>query len=322
MATPARFSLLHRCSADRRRSRARSHPPVLPPGPVRGLRNAAAQRPPRRPDGDRRARAASPSSRSRSPRPTCSATASGSTISIIATASSGRCRRTWRASSRRSAIFPGEAGLIVADRYDAAVVREAAHRPLAPARRKAELLRFARRAARRLSAQVDPSLGDADLAAAGFGFLASISLQDVAGARVALRHSRAPNSPRRYRSCPDRRRRRAASRTIGVWRCWTAMISGVSPILLVRVDLGAQAEQPFDRLLEARPAPRRSAACRRPCRARLGSAPLLSRKPVHCSSLRLIAMISAVSPSPSLRVDDAVGIVASRSWSPCRRRSS
>jgi hypothetical protein len=57
--------------------------------------------------------------------------------------------------------LPGEAGLIVADRYDAAVVRDAANRPLAPARRKAEVLRFARRAARRLSAQIDPSLGDA-----------------------------------------------------------------------------------------------------------------------------------------------------------------
>jgi len=57
--------------------------------------------------------------------------------------------------------LPGEVGLIVADRYDAAVIREAAHRPLAPARRKAELLHFARRAARRLSAQVDPSLGEA-----------------------------------------------------------------------------------------------------------------------------------------------------------------
>jgi hypothetical protein len=54
---------------------------------------------------------------------------------------------------------PGAAGVIVADRYDAAVMREAAVRPLAPARRKAELLRFARRAARRLSAQTDPSLG-------------------------------------------------------------------------------------------------------------------------------------------------------------------
>lgn len=58
--------------------------------------------------------------------------------------------------------LPGDAGLIVADRYDAAVVRQAAHRPLAPARRKAELLRFARRAARRLAAQIDPSLGEAN----------------------------------------------------------------------------------------------------------------------------------------------------------------
>ena len=56
--------------------------------------------------------------------------------------------------------LPGDAGLIVADRYDAAIVRPAAHRPLAPARRKAELLHFARRAARRLSAQIDPSLGE------------------------------------------------------------------------------------------------------------------------------------------------------------------
>ena len=55
---------------------------------------------------------------------------------------------------------PGEAGLLVADRYDAAVMREPSSRPLAPARRKAETLRFARRAARRLSAQIDPTLGD------------------------------------------------------------------------------------------------------------------------------------------------------------------
>ena len=58
-------------------------------------------------------------------------------------------------------FLPADAGLIVADRYDAAVVRHAAHRTLAPARRKAELLRFARRAARRLAAQIDPSLGEA-----------------------------------------------------------------------------------------------------------------------------------------------------------------
>jgi hypothetical protein len=56
--------------------------------------------------------------------------------------------------------LPGAAGLIVADRYDAAIVRDALHRPLAPARRKAELLHFARRAARRLSAQIDPTLGE------------------------------------------------------------------------------------------------------------------------------------------------------------------
>lgn len=57
-------------------------------------------------------------------------------------------------------FLPNEAGLLVADRYDAAVWREAVLKPLAPARRKAEMLHFARRAARRLSAQIDPTLGD------------------------------------------------------------------------------------------------------------------------------------------------------------------
>jgi hypothetical protein len=71
----------------------------------------------------------------------------------------------WAVPSHLAAILddprflPGEAGLLVADRYDAAVWREAVQRKLAPARRKAELLRFARRAARRLSAQIDPTLG-------------------------------------------------------------------------------------------------------------------------------------------------------------------
>lgn len=50
------------------------------------------------------------------------------------------------------------AGLIVADRYDAEVIREAPCRPLAAARRKAETLRFARRAARRLVGDLDPGL--------------------------------------------------------------------------------------------------------------------------------------------------------------------
>ena len=53
---------------------------------------------------------------------------------------------------------PDCCGLIVADRYDAAVVREAPLRSLPAARRKAETLRFARRAARRLIGDLDPGL--------------------------------------------------------------------------------------------------------------------------------------------------------------------
>jgi hypothetical protein len=53
---------------------------------------------------------------------------------------------------------PEVCGLIVADRYDAAILREAALRPLPAARRKAETLRFARRAARRIMAALDPGL--------------------------------------------------------------------------------------------------------------------------------------------------------------------
>lgn len=57
----------------------------------------------------------------------------------------------------------GCAGLIVADRYDAEMVRQAPCRPLAAARRKAETLRFARRAARRLAGDLDPALAGLDL---------------------------------------------------------------------------------------------------------------------------------------------------------------
>jgi hypothetical protein len=59
-------------------------------------------------------------------------------------------------------LGPQLSGLIVADRYDAAVVREAPVRKLAPARRKAETLRFARRAARRLAGDIDPGLEGLD----------------------------------------------------------------------------------------------------------------------------------------------------------------
>lgn len=51
---------------------------------------------------------------------------------------------------------PACAGVIVADRYDACVLREASRVPLNAARRKAETLRFARRAAMRLLHLNDP----------------------------------------------------------------------------------------------------------------------------------------------------------------------
>jgi hypothetical protein len=57
---------------------------------------------------------------------------------------------------------PGLCGLIVADRYDAAILREPQLRKLPPARRKAETLRFARRAARRLAGDLDPGLEGLD----------------------------------------------------------------------------------------------------------------------------------------------------------------
>jgi hypothetical protein len=54
------------------------------------------------------------------------------------------------------AFLPDRAGLIVADRYEAAVVREAATVPLAAHVRRRCTLAFARRAARRLTALHDP----------------------------------------------------------------------------------------------------------------------------------------------------------------------
>ena len=54
------------------------------------------------------------------------------------------------------ALWPGRTGLIVADQYDAEIVRPAPSEPLAAARRKAEVQRLARRAARRLALLADP----------------------------------------------------------------------------------------------------------------------------------------------------------------------
>jgi hypothetical protein len=60
------------------------------------------------------------------------------------------------------ALWPERTGLIVADAYDAEIVRPAPTEPLATARRKAETLRFARRSARRISGFLDPGFAPED----------------------------------------------------------------------------------------------------------------------------------------------------------------
>ncbi|SMF63264.1 hypothetical protein SAMN06265365_12292 [Tistlia consotensis] len=57
-------------------------------------------------------------------------------------------------------VLPEDQGLILADGYDAAILREAEHRPLAAARRKAVTLRFGQVAARRLQLLLDPQGAD------------------------------------------------------------------------------------------------------------------------------------------------------------------
>lgn len=54
------------------------------------------------------------------------------------------------------AFMPARTGVIIADRYDAAIVREAHSEPLAAATRKRATLAFARRAGRRLIGVIDP----------------------------------------------------------------------------------------------------------------------------------------------------------------------
>lgn len=54
-------------------------------------------------------------------------------------------------------LIPSEVGLILADRYGAAAIRDGPVHPLAGARRKAVSLRFARLAALRLQTTLDPS---------------------------------------------------------------------------------------------------------------------------------------------------------------------
>lgn len=56
-------------------------------------------------------------------------------------------------------LLPTDAGLLIADAYDAEIVRMAPEAKLAPARRKALTLTFATHAARRLHTLRDPAAG-------------------------------------------------------------------------------------------------------------------------------------------------------------------
>ena len=57
-----------------------------------------------------------------------------------------------------SEILPDDTGLIMADAYDAAILRMAPEHRLAPARRKVMIQKFARHAARRAQASRDPGV--------------------------------------------------------------------------------------------------------------------------------------------------------------------
>ncbi len=69
------------------------------------------------------------------------------------------CDRLYFAISERTPadLMPLEAGLIVADPYGAEIVREADFERMAPASRRALLLRFAQTAADRLHRLADPA---------------------------------------------------------------------------------------------------------------------------------------------------------------------
>lgn len=71
------------------------------------------------------------------------------------------CDRLYFAISEQTPadLMPLEAGLIVADSYGAEIVREAELRQMAPASRRALLLRFAQAAADRLHRLADPAAG-------------------------------------------------------------------------------------------------------------------------------------------------------------------
>lgn len=55
-------------------------------------------------------------------------------------------------------LIPEDCGLIIADNYEAAIIRPAAQSPMNGNRRRAQTLRFARTGAQRLSGRGDPSI--------------------------------------------------------------------------------------------------------------------------------------------------------------------
>jgi hypothetical protein len=57
-------------------------------------------------------------------------------------------------------LIPADCGLIVADPFGAMILRDGAEHPLAPARRRALMLRFGRMAAGRLTRLTDPAALD------------------------------------------------------------------------------------------------------------------------------------------------------------------
>lgn len=74
-----------------------------------------------------------------------------------------------RAPLDAEAYLPGRCGVIVADSYDAEIVRPAATAPLAAARRRTEVERLARVAMRRLCFSADPACSDHGEGTGGVG---------------------------------------------------------------------------------------------------------------------------------------------------------
>lgn len=60
-------------------------------------------------------------------------------------------------------VLPADAGLLITDSYGGTLLRDGPLHPLAPARRKAMLVRFGRAAAARLNARLDPGLSETTL---------------------------------------------------------------------------------------------------------------------------------------------------------------